>query len=230
MTNATILVVDDEQPVRNTVRAYLEKEGYAVHTAADGPTALRAAQAFRPDVIILDIMLPGIDGLEVLRRIRQESSAWVIMLTARTEEMDKVLGLKMGADDYLTKPFSPRELVARVGAMLRRGNQINEGEAALVFGQLRIDPAARQVWVQEQHIDLTPIEFDLLYALARHKGHVLSREQLIEQVWGYDYYGDERIVDVHIGRLRKKLAGASDTADYIATARGVGYRFVTQSG
>ncbi|HEY51983.1 MAG TPA: response regulator transcription factor [Caldilineae bacterium] len=230
MTNATILVVDDEQPVRNTVRAYLEKEGYTVHTAADGPTALRAARAFRPDVVILDIMLPGIDGLEVLRQIRQESSAWVIMLTARTEEMDKVLGLKMGADDYLTKPFSPRELVARVDAMLRRGSQISEGESALVFGQLRIDPAARQVWIQEQSIDLTPIEFDLLYALARHQGHVLSREQLIEQVWGYDYYGDERIVDVHIGRLRKKLVGASATADYIATARGVGYRFEAHPG
>lgn len=230
MTNATILVVDDEQPVRNTVRAYLEKESYTVHTAADGPAALQAARAFRPDVIILDIMLPGIDGLEVLRQIRQESSAWVIMLTARTEEMDKVLGLKMGADDYLTKPFSPRELVARVDAMLRRGSQINEGEATLVFGQLRIDPAARQVWVQEQRLDLTPIEFDLLHALARHRGHVLSREQLIEQVWGYDYYGDERIVDVHIGRLRKKLTGASDAAEHIATARGVGYRFEAQPG
>jgi two-component system alkaline phosphatase synthesis response regulator PhoP len=230
MTNATILVVDDEQPVRNTVRAYLEKEGYTVRTAADGPSALRAAHAFRPDVVILDIMLPGIDGLEVLRRIRQDSNAWVIMLTARTEEMDKVLGLKMGADDYLTKPFSPRELVARVDAMLRRGSQISDGEAPLVFGPLRIDPAARQVWVQEQRIDLTPIEFDLLHALARHQGHVLSREQLIEQVWGYDYYGDERIVDVHIGRLRKKLAGASAAADYIATARGVGYRFEAQPG
>jgi len=147
MTNATILVVDDEQPVRNTVRAYLENEGYSVHTAADGPAALRAMSAFRPDVIVLDIMLPGFDGLEVLRRIRQESSAWVLMLTARTEEMDKVLGLKMGADDYLTKPFSPRELVARVDAMLRRGSQISDGETPLVHDLLRIDPAARQVWV-----------------------------------------------------------------------------------
>lgn len=227
MTNATILVVDDEQPVRDTVRAYLEKEGYTVHTAADGPSALRAAHAFRPDVVILDIMLPGIDGLEVLRRIRQESSAWVLMLTARAEEMDKVLGLKMGADDYLTKPFSPRELVARVEAMLRRGSQTSDRDAPLVFGRLRIDPAARQVRVQEQRVDLTPIEFDLLYALARHHGHVLSREQLIEQVWGYDYYGDERIVDVHIGRLRKKLAAAA-VKEHIATVRGVGYRFEAQ--
>jgi len=226
MTNATILIVDDEAPVRETVRAYLEKEGYTIYTAADGNAALQAIRAFKPDVVVLDIMLPGIDGLEVLRRLRQESSAWVIMLTARTEEMDKILGLKMGADDYLTKPFSPREVVARIEAMLRRGGQLpGMTDAPLVFGSLRIDAGARQVTWAGQPVDLTPIEFDLLYALARHHGRVLSRDQLIEQVWGYDYFGDDRVVDVHIGRLRKKLDVAGDASKLVATVRGVGYRF-----
>ena len=224
---ATILVVDDEAPVRETVRAYLEKEGYRVYTAADGAAALQSIRAFKPDLVVLDIMLPQMDGLEVLRRMRQESNAWVIMLTARAEEMDKVLGLKMGADDYLTKPFSPRELVARVEAMLRRSGQSGQMAAdVLVFDGLRIDADARKVWVQEHVVNLTPIEFDLLLALARHHGKVLSREQLIEQVWGYDYYGDDRVVDVHIGRLRKKLdEAAAGMGKRIATVRGVGYRF-----
>ncbi len=225
--NATILIVDDEAPVRETVRAYLEKDGYKVHTASDGNAALQAIRAFKPDVVVLDIMLPGIDGLEVLRRLRQESNAWVIMLTARTEEMDKILGLKMGADDYLTKPFSPRELVARIEAMLRRGGQMSgaQADAPLLFGSLRIDAGARQVSWDDQPVELTPIEFDLLYALARHHGRVLSRDQLIEQVWGYDYYGDDRVVDVHIGRLRKKLDQAGGAGKMVATVRGVGYRF-----
>ncbi len=223
MMNATILVVDDEQTIRDTVRAYLEREGYTVHTAGDGEQALQAAQAFQPDLVILDIMLPKIDGLEVLRRLRQASNVWVLMLTARADETDKVVGLKLGADDYLTKPFSPRELVARVEAILRRGRNAAT-TPQLVFPHLRIDPDARRVWSDDQEIELTPIEFDLLLALARHRGRVLSREQLIEQVWGYDYYGDERIVDVHIGRLRKKLTTASSHTA-IATVRGVGYRF-----
>ena len=221
---ATILVVDDEAPVRKTVRAYLEKEGYAVHTAADGASALQAIRAFKPDVIVLDIMLPEVDGLDVLRLLPQESNAWVLMLSARAEEVDKVLALKMGADDYLTKPFSPRELVARVEAMLRRGGAGAE-EAPLLFEDIRIDPAAHKVEVKGQALDLTPIEFDLLLALARHHGRVLSREQLIEQVWGYNYYGDDRVVDVHIGRLRRKLDMAGGLGKRIATVRGVGYRF-----
>ncbi len=226
-TNATILVVDDEAPVRETVRAYLEREGYTVHTAADGAAALQAIRAFKPDLIVLDIMLPHIDGLEVLRRLRQESDAWVLMLSARSEEMDKILGLKMGADDYLTKPFSPRELVARVEAMLRRGSStsMQAEDAPLNFAHIRIDPAARKVQVGEQPVDLTPIEFDLLWVLAQHHGRVLSRQQLIEQVWGYDYYGDDRVVDVHIGRLRKKLDQAGHAGNLVATVRGVGYRF-----
>jgi two-component system alkaline phosphatase synthesis response regulator PhoP len=224
--NATILIVDDEAPVRETVRAYLEKDGYTVYTAADGNAALQSTRAFKPDVVVLDIMLPGMDGLEVLRRLRQESNAWVIMLTARTEEMDKILGLKMGADDYLTKPFSPRELVARIEAMLRRSGQMSDmADAPLIFGDLRIDAGARQVTWADQTVDLTPIEFDLLYALARHHGRVLSRDQLIEQVWGYDYYGDDRVVDVHIGRLRRKLDQAGEAGKLVATVRGVGYRF-----
>ncbi len=173
---ATILVVDDEAPVRETVRAYLEKEGYTVYTAADGTAALQSIRAFKPDLVVLDIMLPEVDGLEVLRRLRQESNAWVIMLTARTEEMDKILGLKMGADDYLTKPFSPRELVARVEAMLRRGGAGMASEnAPLIFGDIRIDSAGRIVQVSDRPVDLTPLEFDLLLSLARHHGRVLSR-------------------------------------------------------
>ncbi len=227
--NATILVVDDEAPVRETVRAYLEKDGYTVYTAADGNAALQSIRAFRPDLVVLDIMLPGVDGLEVLRRMRQESNAWVIMLTARAEEMDKILGLKMGADDYLTKPFSPRELLARIEAMLRRGGGGSSEDAPLVFEAIQIDPGARKVRVAGQPVDLTPIEFDLLLALARHHGRVLSREQLIEQVWGYDYYGDDRVVDVHIGRLRRKLDQAGGAGSLVATVRGVGYRFEGQS-
>jgi len=225
MAYARILVVDDELTIRNTVRAYLEKEGYSVQTAADGVTALHTARTFKPDLVILDVMLPEVDGIEVLRRLRQESDVWVLMLTARAEEIDKVLGLRMGADDYLTKPFSPRELMARVEAMLRRGRLLDTGDPILTFPSLRIDPSARQVWVRDRQIELTPIEFDLLAVLARHQGRVLSRDQLIEQVWGYDYYGDERVVDVHIGRLRRKLEETPDAPKHVVTVRGVGYRF-----
>ena len=220
-----ILVVDDEPNIVDTVQAYLEKEGYTVYTAMDGPSALKAARAFRPDLIVLDIMLPGMDGLEVLRRLRQESEVYVLMLTAKAEETDKVVGLSVGADDYLTKPFSPRELVARVKAILRRGRGAGPGEPVLAFRRLRIDPGARRVWKDDEAVELTPIEFDLLLALARHAGRVLSREQLIEQVWGYDYYGDERVVDVHIGRLRKKVEDDPSHPTLIVTVRGVGYRF-----
>ncbi len=220
-----ILVVDDEPNIVDTVQAYLEKEGYTVYTAMDGPSALKAARAFRPDLIVLDIMLPGMDGLEVLRRLRQESEVYVLMLTAKAEETDKVVGLSVGADDYLTKPFSPRELVARVKAILRRGRGAGPGEPVLAFRRLRIDPGARRVWKDDEAVELTPIEFDLLLALARHAGRVLSREQLIEQVWGYDYYGDERVVDVHIGRLRKKVEDDPSHPTLVVTVRGVGYRF-----
>jgi len=227
MTESKILVVDDEPGIISNVRAYLEREGYAVQTAQDGASALRLARSFSPDLVVLDIMLPGIDGLEVLRQLRQESAVYVLLLTARTEEMDKVIGLTVGADDYLTKPFSPRELVARIKAILRRGRGAAEPTAAatLTFGDLRIDPAAHRAWKGDAAVDLTAIEFNLLYALAKHQGRVLSREQLIEQVWGYDYYGDDRVVDVHLGRLRKKIEDNPEHPQLVVTVRGVGYRF-----
>lgn len=224
MNQPIILVVDDELNIVHTVQAYLEREGYTVHTALDGPAALKAARAFAPDLIILDIMLPGMDGIEVLRQLRQASAVYVLLLTAKSDETDKVVGLTMGADDYLAKPFSPRELVARVKAILRRGRGSSAGDATLTFGRLRLDRDARRVWKDGQEVELTPIEFDLLHALARHAGRVLSREQLIEQVWGHDYYGDERVVDVHIGRLRRKLGDDPDEPALVATVRGVGYR------
>ncbi|MCB0242728.1 MAG: response regulator transcription factor [Anaerolineae bacterium] len=224
MSQSKILIVDDEPNILQTVRAYLEREGYAVQSASDGAAALKLAYVFQPDLIVLDIMLPGIDGLEVLRQLRQTSDVYVLLLTARADETDKIVGLTVGADDYLTKPFSPRELVARIKAILRRGRGNEPGERALIVSSLRIDPESRQVWKESQLIDLTTIEFDILHALARHPGRVLSREQLIEQVWGYDYYGDERVVDVHIGRLRKKLDDDAGKPETIVTVRGVGYR------
>ncbi len=225
MSKATVLVVDDEPNILSVVQAYLQQEGFTVYTAADGLSALKAARAYRPDLIVLDIMLPGLDGIEVLRRLRQESNVYVLMLTAKADETDKIVGLTMGADDYLTKPFSPRELVARVKAILRRGRGVGQDEAPLNFRRLRIDPEARQVWKDDRPVELTPIEFDILLALARHHGRVLSREQLIEHVWGYDYYGDERVVDVHIGRIRKKIEDDPAHPTWIITARGIGYRF-----
>ena len=205
MTKAKILVVDDEQSILNVVEAYLKPEGYEVHTATDGSAALASARAFKPDLIVLDIMLPGKDGIEVLTTLRRESNVYVILLTAKTEETDRVIGLSVGADDYLTKPFSPRELVARVKAALRRLQAAPSAEPVLSFGHLRIEPASRKVWVDEQAAELTAIEFDLLQTLAQNHGRVLSREQLLEKVWGYEYLGDARIVDVHMGHVRQKL-------------------------
>jgi two-component system alkaline phosphatase synthesis response regulator PhoP len=224
MSSARILLVDDEPTIVSTVQAYLASEGYQVNTAMDGPSALKAARAFHPDLIVLDIMLPGMDGLDVLRRLRQESEVYVLILTAKTGEADKIVGLTMGADDYLTKPFSPGELVARVKAILRRARG-EGGEQALLFRRLRVDPASCQAWKDGQALDLTPIEFNLLHALARHRGRVRSREQLIEELWGYDYYGDERVVDVHIGRIRKKVEDDVENPQLVVTARGAGYRF-----
>jgi two-component system alkaline phosphatase synthesis response regulator PhoP len=222
MPPAKILLVDDEPSIINVTSAYLRKEGYELYTAADGPAALKAARVFKPDLIVLDIMLPGLDGLEVLSQLRRESDVYVILLTAKTEETDKVIGLSVGADDYLTKPFSPRELVARVKSALRRlrrGSGRAEG-SVLAFQHVRLDTGSRQVWVNDQPIELTTIEFDLLKALTENRGLVLSREQLLEKVWGYDYYGEIRVVDVHIGHVRQKLG-----KDFISTVRGAGYRF-----
>ena len=219
-----ILVVDDELTLRNTVKAYLEQEGYAVQTAADGRSALHTFRDFQPDLVVLDIMLPEIDGLELLRQLRQTSDVDVIMLTAKADEADKVIGLGLGADDYVTKPFSPRELVARIKASLRRLGG-SSAKKELVSAHLRLDEEARLAWKEAQPLDLTPIEFDLLHTLMRHQGRALSREQLIERVWGTDYYGDDRVVDVHIGRLRKKVEDDAAKPVLIVTAWGAGYRF-----
>ena len=203
-----ILVVDDEPSIVKLVSAYLKPEGYEVLTAGDGPAGLKAVRSFKPDVAILDIMLPGMDGLELLQQLRRESQAYVILLTARTEEIDKIIGLSVGADDYMTKPFSPRELVARVKAALRRiqlGPASASGGEVLVFQHLRLDPDARRVTVDDQAVELTAIEFDLLRVLAENRGRVLSREQLLEKVWGGEYFGEMRVVDVHLGHVRQKL-------------------------
>jgi len=227
VSSAKILVVDDEPSIVNTVRAYLEKESYTVHTALDGLSALDAVRKFQPDLIVLDIMLPGMDGIELLRTLRRESDVYVLMLTAKTEETDMIVGLTMGADDYMAKPFSPRELVARVKTILRRqrGDNHADTEPVLAFRRLRIDVAAHYVWLDDKPVDLTSIEFDLLCVLARHHNLVLSREQLIEHVWSYDYYGDDRVVDVHIGRIRKKIEDDPANPTLIVTVRGAGYRF-----
>jgi len=219
-----ILVIDDEPSIINLVSAYLKPEGYEVYTASEGNAGLKSARAFKPDLIILDLMLPGIDGIELLTRLRRESDVYVIMLTARTDETDKIVGLSVGADDYVTKPFSPRELVARVKAALRRIKAVttsSEERSVLSFKHVRIDVGAHTVTVNDIPIELTSIEFDLLRALAENRGRVLSREQLLEKIWGIEYFGEMRVVDVHVGHVRQKLGNES----LIATVRGVGYRF-----
>lgn len=220
-----ILVVDDEASVRDVVSRYLVREGFAVEVAQDGVAALALARRVRPDVVILDIMLPGMDGLEVLRRLREWSDAYVLLLTARSDETDKVVGLGVGSDDYLTKPFSPRELVARVKALLRRSRGSEGQSGSLTFRRLRIDPGQRGVWKDGNPVALTALEFDLLLSMARAPRLVFTRPQIIERVWGGDFFGDERVVDVHIKELRKKLEDDPGRPAFITTVRGVGYRF-----
>ena len=222
-----VLVVDDEMKIRSLVGAYLRSEGFDTDEAADGPTALELFTRMSPDLIILDVMLPGKDGIEVLREIRRVSDVYVIMLTARSEETDKLIGLSVGADDYVTKPFSPRELVARVKAVLRRGRGTGESsEDLLRFDAVTVDLARREVTRHENVVELTTLEFDLLAALASSPGRVFSRRQLLERVWGWDFFGDERVVDVHIGNLRKALDDSAASPEVIGTVRGVGYRLV----
>ena len=224
MSSVKVLLIDDERSIHNVVTAYLTAEGYEYQSAMDGPAGLSAARVFKPDIIILDVMLPGMDGIELLANLRRESNVYVIMLTARSEETDKIVGLSVGADDYLTKPFSPRELIARIKAALRRlqnPNNPTDIAAPLIFPHVRIDSSERRVWVEDRLIDLTAVEFDLLYALAQHHGMVLSRDQLLEKAWGYDYFGDTRVVDVHISHIRQKLGNDQ----FIETIRAVGYRF-----
>jgi DNA-binding response OmpR family regulator len=222
-----VLVVDDEVPLVRLVAAYLDRAGFEVETAGDGRDAIARARAWDPAVFVLDLGLPGADGVEVCRAVRTFSDCYIVMLTARVDEIDKLVGLSVGADDYLTKPFSPRELVARVRAMLRRPRRGAVGaaeDAALVFGALSIDLAGREVTAGGTPVDLTRTEFDVLAALAAHPGTAFTRAQLIEAVWGPGWVGDEHLVDVHVGHLRRKLGDDPAAPVYIRTVRGVGYR------
>ncbi len=210
------------------MRGYLESDGFDVAEARDGEAALQAARDWHPDLVVLDVMMPGIDGIEVLRRLRTTSEIPVILLTARSEEVDTLVGLSVGADDYMTKPFSPRELVARIKTVLRRGSVPTTGDASerLVFRGLTIDVGAREVTRDDRPAVLSALEFDLLVALARAPGRVLTRRQLLEKVWGFDFFGDERVVDVHIRSIRKELGDPADDPQLIGTVRGVGYKFL----
>ena len=220
---ATVLIVDDEPNIVELTRLYLSKEGYKVITAYDGQEALRRARTEKPDLVVLDLMLPELDGFEVCRRLRQGSDDLaIIMLTARDDDIDKIVGLELGADDYMTKPFNPRELVARVRAVLRRSER-KPSRAVLRLGDVRLDANSRQVCVGDDTLNLRLKEFDLLAALMENTNIALSREQLLEIVWGYDFYGDSRTVDVHIARLREKIKGSQLE---IETVWGIGYKLV----
>ena len=228
-----ILIVEDDSTLQETLKYNLEREGYQVNVVGDGIQALESARDIKPDLIIMDIMLPGMDGVEITRILRHESSVPIIMLTAKDEEIDRVLGLEIGADDYLTKPFSMRELVARVKAQLRRQRlverDLNQEKASeeniLQFGNLTMDLNRREVSLDDQQVSLKPKEFDLLCYLVQHQGHVLSRDRILEKVWGWDYHGESRTVDVHIRWLRKKIEEDPSNPKRILTVRGVGYRF-----
>ncbi len=224
-----ILVVDDERTITDLLEYNLQRNGYRVVVAHDGRQALRLAQVEQPDLVILDLMLPGLDGLEVCRALQRRGSVPIIMLTARDEEVDRVVGLELGADDYVTKPFSVRELMARVKAVLRRtaSDDANIGDMHRV-GLLEIDTLARKAKIEGDSLPLTQLEFDLLETLVRHADQVLSRQQLLDQVWGYDYYGDTRAVDSAIKRLRAKLQAAGGDPRIITTIRGIGYRLERQ--
>jgi two-component system alkaline phosphatase synthesis response regulator PhoP len=223
MSKETVLVVDDEEHIIELTRMYLKQEGFVVEEARDGAEALKKIRTLKPALIVLDLMLPEVDGWEVCRRTRAESEVPIIMLTARSDDVDKIVGLELGADDYLTKPFNPRELVARVKAILRRYERSIRPGGTIHLGQLTIDPASREVTLTSQPVKLRTKEFDLLHTLAQHRGQVLSREQLLNLAWGYDFYGETRTVDVHIAHLRNKLKG-SDVE--IETVRGIGYKLV----
>ncbi len=247
-----VLVVDDEQTILDLVRGYLEREGMAVEARSDGAAGLDAVRELAPDVVVLDVMLPGLDGFEVCRRLRAFSDAYVIMLTARSEEIDRVVGLSVGADDYLVKPFSPRELVARIKALLRRprsatgggpmpvgptgppgpaargpANVLNElaSGTAWTRGDLALDLRRRAVSVRGEPVELTALEFDLLALLSREPGVVVTRQQLLDRVWGEEFMGDEHVVDVHVANLRRKLGDAVGRPSHVETVRGVGYRY-----
>jgi len=225
-----VLVVDDEIDLAEVVAGYLQAEGFSAALAHTGPDAVEAARTGQPRLVVLDVMLPGFDGIEVCRRIRTFSDCYIIMLTARDDEVDKVLGLSIGADDYLVKPFSPRELMARIKAMLRRPRAMADHAVASstqrTLGDLVVDTEARRVWRAGDELTLTRTEFDLLEALTDSPRRAFSRRQLIDRIWGPDWFGDEHVVDVHIGHLRRKLADDANSPRYIRTVRGIGYGMV----
>jgi two-component system response regulator ResD len=227
MNEATILVVDDEPSIREVVSLYLRRAGYEVLVAADGQAALDALEAHRPDLVVLDLMLPKVDGIEITRQLRAGGDTPIIMLTARRDETDRILGLEMGADDYVVKPFSPRELVSRVKAVLRRtmGAAREAEERALTFDDVRIDPVARLVEVEGEEQSLTAKEFDLLWVLAQHPRQVFNRDQLLDLVWGLTDYIDPSTVTVHVHRLREKIEHDPANPRHIQTVWGVGYKF-----
>ena len=227
-----VLIVEDEENLVGLLRGYLEREGFEVHEALDGPAALEAAREVVPDIVILDWMLPELDGMEVMRGVKSLSDAYVLMLTARSEEVDKVVGLSLGADDYLTKPFSPRELVARVRAMLRRPrgavSGASEAPPPMKLGDLVVDEGTREVRLRSERLGLTATEFDLLAALASRPGFVFSRARLLERMRGHRPFESDHGVDVHVANLRRKLKEDPASPRYVETVRGVGYRFVRQ--
>jgi two-component system alkaline phosphatase synthesis response regulator PhoP len=227
MTSELILVVDDEPNIVQLARLYLEREGFRIEAVGDGPGALKAVEELRPALVVLDVMLPGLDGFEVCRHLRASNNPVpIVMVTARDEDIDKIVGLELGADDYLTKPFNPRELVARVKAILRREGWHSTAEkptAVLRLGDLEINQESREVRLQGRLLDLRTQEFEVLIVLIQNKGRVLTREQLLNLAWGYDFYGQTRTVDVHIGQLRRKLMGSTVR---IETSTGVGYKLV----
>lgn len=228
----SILVVEDEPTIAEVVARYLERAGYETRTAHDGPAAVAAASERRPDLVVLDIMLPGFDGLEVMRRLHVDldDRVAVILLTAKGEEADRLVGLKSGADDYVVKPFSPKELVARVDAVMRRTRAADPSAVPLRFGDLAIDPRARSVVIADVEIDLTQREFDLLHFLAMYPGQVFTRDQLMDRVWQFSFYSDTTTVTVHIRRLRAKLERDPGSPQWIQTVWGVGYRFRPEPG
>lgn len=226
MANAKILVVDDEPAIRNLIHRFLLKQNYQMESAEDGKTALQAFERFKPDLVILDVNLPDTTGYQLCQQMQTRTDVFVLMLTSRSDEADKIKGFSLGADDYITKPFSLVELGARVGALLKRQRMVQSADQhSLCFGNLTIDPVRREVTLDHDLVSLTALEFDLLYFLASHPSRVWRRSELLQEVWNYDYVGDQRVVDVHIGQIRRKIEGNGTQPTRIQTVRGVGYRF-----